>query len=231
MSSAYKIALSATKKSQEHQKDGYDLKTRGGIVEVGDTVLVKIVAWDGKHKLSDHWEDQPYVVRREDGTGKKRTLHRNLLLPVVHLPNRDKVRVNIPDYCDEEQAEEESVLETTQSQPAEIDGPSSEPYTSQPELDEVKEIDVTGDAQHQETEAIDRQPSEPTPIEIDDSITTSNITETFEATDTDTDSNLSESTVNTETSIQEPSNTRAETDVLPVIEERTGKLSPERTRQ
>jgi hypothetical protein len=54
----------------------------------------------------------------------------------------------------------------------------------------VKETDITGDAQHQETEAIDIQPSEPTPIEIDDSITTSNTTETFEATDTDTDSNL-----------------------------------------
>ena len=210
MSSAYKIALSTTKKAQEHQKDGYDLKTRGGIVEVGDTVLVKIVAWDGKHKLSDHWEDNPYVVlkqpnldipvfvvRRENGTGKNRTLHRNLLLPVGHLPNRNKI--NIPDPSDEDQTEEESVfLETTQS--AEIDGPSSEPYTSQPELDEVKETDVTGDAQHQETEAIDRQPSEPTPIEIDDSITTSNTTETFETTDTDTDSNLSESTVNTETS-------------------------------
>jgi hypothetical protein len=52
---------------------------------------------------------------------------------------------------------------------------------------EVKETDVTGDAQHQEIEAIDRQPSEPTPIEIDDSITTSNTTETFETTDTDTD--------------------------------------------
>ena len=38
MSSAHKIALSTTKKAQEHQKDGYDLKTRGGIVEVGDTV-------------------------------------------------------------------------------------------------------------------------------------------------------------------------------------------------
>jgi hypothetical protein len=65
------------------------------------------------------------------GTGKNRTLHRNLLLPVGHLPNR-----NIPDPSDEDQTEEESVfLETTQS--AEIDGPSSESYTSQPELDEV----------------------------------------------------------------------------------------------
>jgi hypothetical protein len=45
MSSVYKIALSTTKKAQEHQKDGYDLKTRGGIVEVGDTVLVKICCY------------------------------------------------------------------------------------------------------------------------------------------------------------------------------------------
>jgi hypothetical protein len=49
----------------------------------------------------------------------------------------------IPDPSDEDQTEEESVfLETTQS--AEIDGPSSEPCTSQPELDEVKGTDVTG---------------------------------------------------------------------------------------
>lgn len=71
---------------------------------------------------------------------------------------------------------------------------------------------------------IDRQPSEPTPIEIDDSITISNTTETLETTETYY--NLSESTVNTETS-----NTNGETDVLPVIEERTGELSPERTRK
>lgn len=52
MSSAYKIALSATKKAQEHQKDRYDLKTRGGIVEVGDTVLIKI------HCSSMGWKTQ-----------------------------------------------------------------------------------------------------------------------------------------------------------------------------
>jgi hypothetical protein len=53
---------------------------------------------------------------------------------VGHLPNRNKI--SIPDPSDEDQTKEESVfLETTQS--AEIDGPSSEPYTSQPELNEV----------------------------------------------------------------------------------------------
>ena len=57
------------------------------------------MAHSGKHKIADQWEDdaytvlqQPnsdipvYVVSKEDGTGPKRTLHRNLLLPIVFLP-------------------------------------------------------------------------------------------------------------------------------------------------
>jgi hypothetical protein len=53
MSSAYKIALSTTKKAQEHQKDGYDLKTRGCIVEVaGMFILFLFGKWPtGKSKF------------------------------------------------------------------------------------------------------------------------------------------------------------------------------------
>jgi hypothetical protein len=60
--------------------------------------MVKIVAFEGKHKLSNKWEEDPYVVleipnpeipvyvvRKENGEGRKRTLHRNLLLPVGTL--------------------------------------------------------------------------------------------------------------------------------------------------
>lgn len=32
------------------------MKVRGGIVRVGDCVLVKIVSFDGKYKLVDKWE-------------------------------------------------------------------------------------------------------------------------------------------------------------------------------
>ena len=69
------------------------------MVEPGDLVLVKVVAFDGKHKIADRWENdtyavlsQPnpgipvYVVQREDKGGPKRTLHRNLLLPINSLP-------------------------------------------------------------------------------------------------------------------------------------------------
>ena len=96
---AYKLAGQNIGKAQAHQKREYDIKARGGTVQVGDRVLVKVVAFDGKHKIADRWEQEPYVVveqpikeipvyivKREDGNGLSRTLHRNLLLPIGQLP-------------------------------------------------------------------------------------------------------------------------------------------------
>ena len=59
---SYEIATETTKKSQGRQKGGYDLKVRGAVIEPGDRVLVKILAFDGKHKLADRWEDGVYIV-------------------------------------------------------------------------------------------------------------------------------------------------------------------------
>lgn len=71
-------------------------------MEIGDRVLVKKLAFEGRHKLADKWEedvyivkDQPdselpvYVVKPEKGSGKSRTLHRNHLLPIGSLPVPD----------------------------------------------------------------------------------------------------------------------------------------------
>ena len=93
------MATAHTRTSQNRQKVYYDQKSRGAVVETGDRVLVKVVAFDGKHKIADRWEDIPYivlkkpnpkipvyVVKREDDVGKSRTLHRNLLLPIGSLP-------------------------------------------------------------------------------------------------------------------------------------------------
>lgn len=68
---------------------------KGATIDVGARVLGKKVAFDGKHKIADRWEDEPYLVitkpnkdipvytvRREDGIGKSGTLHRDLLLPL-----------------------------------------------------------------------------------------------------------------------------------------------------
>ena len=99
---AYKLAAETSRKAQSRQKEDYDLRVRGAAVQKGDRVLVKIVAHDGKHKLADKWEDVPYVVMdqpnpdipvfnvmREDGAGKMRTLHRNLLLPVGFIREQE----------------------------------------------------------------------------------------------------------------------------------------------
>ena len=105
---AYKLASEAADTARRKQKEGYDLKARGATIELGDKVLVRVVAFDGKHKIADRWEDDVYViieqpnkdihvytVQKENGEGRRRTLHRNLLLPVGYISQRKPVP-NIP---------------------------------------------------------------------------------------------------------------------------------------
>ena len=71
------------------------MKVNCSTLEVGDRVLVKVVKFDGRHNLCNKWEEDIYIVtskpnpdvpvykvRKEDGSGRTRVLHRNLLLPV-----------------------------------------------------------------------------------------------------------------------------------------------------
>ena len=66
---------------------------------MGDRVLIRTVGLQGKHKIADRWDGQPYKVlkqlipdipvfdvQKEDGTGRVKTLHRNELLPITSLP-------------------------------------------------------------------------------------------------------------------------------------------------
>ena len=70
---------------------------------------MKIVAFDGKHKLANKWEDEPYivlsqpnsdvpvyVVRKETGEGRERILNRNLLLPIGNLTQTEEQQKLIP---------------------------------------------------------------------------------------------------------------------------------------
>ena len=92
---SYDLAQKNIRKSQERQKEHYDMKVRGATVQPGDRVLVKIVAFDGRHKIADRWEEDPYIiiskpnpdipvfkVKKENGEGRERVLHRNLLFPI-----------------------------------------------------------------------------------------------------------------------------------------------------
>ena len=112
LENAYEIANTAIKNNQGRQKFNYDMKVKGVSLHVGDRVLVKVVSFDGKHKIADKWEDQPYIIKeqpnkdipvfkvqREDGQGRCKVLHRNLLLPIgsrlpapVPTPRRSRIR-------------------------------------------------------------------------------------------------------------------------------------------
>lgn len=99
LENAYKVAADEAERSAQKQKKHYDKRARAGVLQVGDRVLVKILAFDGRHKISNRWEEHPYVVtkqhdpaipvytvRREDGEGRTKVLHRNHLLPISDLP-------------------------------------------------------------------------------------------------------------------------------------------------
>ncbi len=59
---SYELAHKAANEARRRQKKYYDVKSRNYFVQTGDRVLVKIVAFDGKHKLSDKWEEDVYVI-------------------------------------------------------------------------------------------------------------------------------------------------------------------------
>ena len=79
------------------------MKTREAVVQPGDRVSVKTLAFDGRHKLADRYEDVYIVLRPpnsnipvfevlvENGDGRKRTLHRNHLLPIGSLPMAENI--------------------------------------------------------------------------------------------------------------------------------------------
>ena len=96
---AYDLAVANANKSAVRYKAHYDKRIRGATVSVGDRVLVKNVSIRGKNKLANTWKEDVYsvveqpnpevpvfVVCKENNKKARRTLHRNLLLPVNFLP-------------------------------------------------------------------------------------------------------------------------------------------------
>ena len=95
---SYERASLEAAKSRERQKGCYDARARATVLHPGDRVLVRILAYDGKHKLADKWKNEVYVVvrqpnldipvyviKRENGLGGTRKVHRNLA-PTVCQP-------------------------------------------------------------------------------------------------------------------------------------------------
>ena len=72
-------------------------------MQIDDLVLVKRVAWKGRHKIQNKWEPEEYVVLEQPNksvpvykvkpanNGKERVLHRNMLHPlgIKFVPEND----------------------------------------------------------------------------------------------------------------------------------------------
>ena len=92
---AYKKARQVNEKESMKNKLRFDRKAVNSKLEPGDLVLVRQKAFKGKHKLSDRWETNPYVVlehinpkvpvyrvQSSEDSKKVRVLHRNMLFPL-----------------------------------------------------------------------------------------------------------------------------------------------------
>ncbi|KAJ8048386.1 hypothetical protein HOLleu_00676 [Holothuria leucospilota] len=97
---AYEIALRHSRNAAVGGKQQYDKKAQDCELKTGDRVLVRNHSrHEGPSKLQSYWEPRVYVVLRkmneeipvyevqlQSGQGKKRGLHRNLLLQSNELP-------------------------------------------------------------------------------------------------------------------------------------------------
>ena len=99
MTEAYELASTHSRKSAELGKVQYDKRVRHTTLYEGDRVIVRNLSHQGgPGKLRPYWEQEMYVVtqkrkdipvyevRPENGGGRSRVLHRNLLLPCSYLP-------------------------------------------------------------------------------------------------------------------------------------------------
>ena len=96
---AHQVVQARLKGKGEASQKWYSKKVRGASLQPGDQVLLRQIGLQGKNKLADRWQEEVYVVtsqpnasipvfsvRRLDGHGKVKTVHRNLLLPVRSVP-------------------------------------------------------------------------------------------------------------------------------------------------
>ena len=105
---AFNKALEVIEKQRIKYKNHYDKKVCCTKLEPGNLVLVRQKAFLGKHKIQDRWENEPYTVLEKvrpdapifrvarDGETKSRTLHRNMLLPLLQRVESDSVIDNPP---------------------------------------------------------------------------------------------------------------------------------------
>lgn len=94
---AMTLAQQHASKQQKRQAEVYNRRSKGHSVEKGDRVLLANKGERGKKKLADRWDSAVYIVVAKNSslntyriqhptTGRIKTVHRNLIMPVNFLP-------------------------------------------------------------------------------------------------------------------------------------------------
>ena len=120
-----KIVEKHVDKAKAKQKKQYDKRSTPVKLCIGKRVLVKVVAFEGKHKIADKFEKETYQIvdqprpeipvfkLKSDETVMEKTLHRNLLVKVQgHEMTEDADVANTDDSVETVEVEEtDKILE------------------------------------------------------------------------------------------------------------------------
>ena len=150
---AYDLACKSSDSAKLHHKLLKDVRCHAAILEIGDKVLVRQLAFQGKHKLADAWEPDLYVVVekpnpdipvyvvepdvKKGGRRRTRTLHRNHLLHVGDILCLD--------------VKSDSVVGTAESQGEDIASTVDSSDHEDSEIEEVTDVDVAAEQRPNET--------------------------------------------------------------------------------
>ncbi|XP_062589155.1 putative uncharacterized protein DDB_G0287113 [Saccostrea cucullata] len=92
MEKTFDIVRKAAEKSRIKQKSHFDKKANAKKLSIGEQVLLRILTYEGKHKIGDKYEGKVYFVKSQpypdipvflisDKNGVEKTVHRNLIIP------------------------------------------------------------------------------------------------------------------------------------------------------
>ncbi|KAK7921783.1 hypothetical protein WMY93_008685 [Mugilogobius chulae] len=192
---SFKIASENALKSAERNKTRFDQRIIPAALEVGDRVLVRNVRLRGKHKLSDKWEHDIFVVvsragelpvykvKPENKDGPLRTLHRDLLLPCGFLPASEESETS----CEEVPA---ARPRTRQHNPDPVD--STDYVGSDEELEIVAPLQHNSPAVRFTVEKGRPVPVAPSPAKESCPPTLSSVSPVFSAVESEEESSVEE---------------------------------------
>ena len=170
------IAETFMAKAKKKQKYYYDQKLKGNSLDIGDQVLVKILAREGKHKIADKFEEELYtVIEKPRGlpvyvvkgneTDRIRKLHRNHLFPVNYRVEKDDKGEEEEKLSDDNQKDEDVIENKEEHSDVTEDMESSD----EEEIVIVQRTDAHGDACDIDSTQSE-EPTEQIEIKPDDNI-------------------------------------------------------------